>query len=704
MKNHEYRDLGAEAQEELFSNFLIDSWSYSKVSSFSRNEKAFEMTYIYGQYGKSGASTIAGEAYHEAMQLFFESLKEGELLTIVELQRLAFDYIDSVEVGKWKIQKTTPSIEECKKKATKIVIALLENLFAELSVYKSEIKEILDVELYLNEFVTINGVDIPLPIHGKIDLAFISNENKRVLLDHKSKNSHTDRKELKFTIAKQAISYVAAYEVKTGLPVDEVWFVENKYSKNRDNTPQLACFKVTVDADTRRLYEALLYEPLKKMLEAVSNPDYVYVINDNDSFVDKAEIYEFWAQTMISEVEAFNVLDSKKELVSKRLKKIRDVSLATVSPDTIKKFKSNASQFIQYDLSNKDMKQEEKIEHTLRSLGTLVNVAHKIDGFAADTFLLEVSAGTNLSTVHRYKLDIANALNVPSVRIQKDLFVYEGKSYLAVEASKKRTKDLFYDEGLLKDRRIPIGMDNFQNVIHWDLDNHSTPHMLICGATGSGKSAAIISMLEYIKKTDIDRVVIFDPKFEFVKKAAERVEVYNEIEEIETMMELLVEEMQNMAKTGIQSNVVIVFDEFADAVSQSRKGKDLDVYEDVECGFYKQSKSEILLGLPPQPKLKRQKVGTKNSLEDNLKMLLQKGRSLGFRIIAATQRASVKVITGDAKVNFPVQVCFRVPKEIDSKVVLDEVGAEALTGRGDGLINSPEYNGLVRFQSFFKPE
>ena len=84
-------------------------------------------------------------------------------------------------------------------------------------------------------------------------------------------------------------------------------------------------------------------------------------------------------------------------------------------------------------------------------------------------------------------------------------------------------------------------------------------------------------------------------------------------------------------------------------------------------------------------------------------MLLQKGRSLGFRIIAATQRASANVITGDAKVNFPVLVCFRVPKEIDSKVVLDEPGAETLNGKGDGLIKSPEYFGLVRFQGFYKP-
>ena len=90
-------------------------------------------------------------------------------------------------------------------------------------------------------------------------------------------------------------------------------------------------------------------------------------------------------------------------------------------------------------------------------------------------------------------------------------------------------------------------------------------------------------------------------------------------------------------------------------------------------------------------------------MEQLLKMLAQKGRSLGFRIIAATQRASTKVITGDTKVNFPVQICFRMPKAVDSQVVIDEEGAECLQGAGDGLIKSPEYmDSVVRFQGFYK--
>jgi DNA segregation ATPase FtsK/SpoIIIE, S-DNA-T family len=66
--SHTYRNLPPEQQEELFSNYLIDSWSFSKVSSFARNEKAFEMSYIYRQPFKNSASMVAGSAYHYAVE------------------------------------------------------------------------------------------------------------------------------------------------------------------------------------------------------------------------------------------------------------------------------------------------------------------------------------------------------------------------------------------------------------------------------------------------------------------------------------------------------------------------------------------------------------------------------------------------------------------------------------------------------------
>lgn len=690
---NKYKEMTEAQVDELLSNYLINSWSYSKVRTFAGNEKAFEMQYIYNCYGKSSATTIAGQAYHAALNLYFLNLKSGELTDIVTLQNNAYAYIDNVRADWWKLQKTTPTVEECKIKAIETVTKLLNNFMSRVHLYLDEISEVIDSELSITSWLTVNGVDIPLPCHLVIDLIIKTREGKLVLIDHKSKVAFTDENEIKFTSGKQAIIYTLGYEEKTGQPVDEVWFIENKSSKNKDGSPQLIKHTTVMDKDTRRLHEALLYEPLKRMVEAVGNPDYVYMINDNDNLSDKAEIYDFWAKTMIAEVEDFDIPENKKPLIRERMRKIRDASLASITPTTIRNFKTFTEEFIPYDFSNKNMTNQEKIEHILRSFGIVAKVQHTFNGYSSASYLLEINAGVQISSIQRYKLDIANALNVSNVRIHKDLFVYEGKSYLAIESGTKSTSTLVWDSSKLIEHKLPVGVDNFQQVIYWDLDNQSTPHILVCGATGSGKSVFLRSTIEYALLSGVNEVYIFDPKHEFKDyRSRQGVKVVCDIEEIELQIMMLVEEMERRVKNNISIKTLVVFDEFADAVANSRKGNELKNYGEEIIGAYASG----------APKIKRVVKSIDKSLEENLKVLLQKGRSCGFRIMSATQRASTKVITGDAKVNLPVQVCFRVPKDIDSMVVIDEPGAEALNGRGDGLIKSPEYMNVIRFQGFYK--
>jgi len=690
---NKYKEMTEAQVDEILSNYLINSWSYSKVRTFAGNEKAFEMQYIYNCYGKSSATTIAGQAYHAALNLYFLNLKSGELTDIVTLQNNAYAYIDNVRADWWKLQKTTPTVEECKIKAIETVTKLLNNFMSQVHLYLDEISEVIDSELSITSWLTVNGVDIPLPCHLVIDLIIKTREGKLVLIDHKSKVAFTDENEIKFTSGKQAIIYTLGYEEKTGQPVDEVWFIENKSSKNKDGSPQLIKHTTVMDKDTRRLHEALLYEPLKRMVEAVGNPDYVYMINDNDNLSDKAEIYDFWAKTMIAEVEDFDIPENKKPLIRERMRKIRDASLASITPTTIRNFKTFTEEFIPYDFSNKNMTNQEKIEHILRSFGIVAKVQHTFNGYSSASYLLEINAGVQISSIQRYKLDIANALNVSNVRIHKDLFVYEGKSYLAIESGTKSTSTLVWDSSKLIEHKLPVGVDNFQQVIYWDLDNQSTPHILVCGATGSGKSVFLRSTIEYALLSGVNEVYIFDPKHEFKDyRSRQGVKVVCDIEEIELQIMMLVEEMERRVKNNISIKTLVVFDEFADAVANSRKGNELKNYGEEIIGAYASG----------APKIKRVVKSIDKSLEENLKVLLQKGRSCGFRIMSATQRASTKVITGDAKVNLPVQVCFRVPKDIDSMVVIDEPGAEALNGRGDGLIKSPEYMNVIRFQGFYK--
>lgn len=692
--SHKYKVMEREEMDLVLSTFLIDSWSYSKVSTFARNQIVFEMENIFGLRGKSSSSNIAGKGYHKALDYFFSQYKEGVLVTLPELETAAFEEIGAVPANRWKLSKTLPTMEEAANDSLKDVGKFLRNFYGEKGLYLDEIEEVLGAEIFFDEFLTVNGVDIPLPCHGKIDLVIRTKGGKVIIVDHKTKASYTDEKEAALIIGQQAITYVLGYEAKFGAKVDEVWFVENKSSQNKNGSPQLKLIPVEINDNSRKLFELLLYENLREMIAAVRDPDHVYTINTADNFVDMAEVFDFWTRRQICEVEDFNVDDSKKELVSKRLRKIRNSDTQMINPDIIKKFREKAAAFIQYDLSATNMTPQEKIEHVFKTFGIPARIAHTFQGFSSNTFLLEVGAGVKVASVFKFRLDLANQLDVENVRMSSELVVYEGKSYISIDVAKARERDLIFDPADLKGMKIPIGKDNYDKVIYWDLENHSTPHVLVCGATGSGKSVAVASIIEYAKLAGVRNIIILDPKYEFKKFQRSGIEVYNDIIEIEEVMKRLVEKMNDMVKRGQEQKTLVVFDEFADAVANSRSGNDLKVYGYAETGSYANGR----------PKLTRQQIDTEKSLEDNLRILLQKGRSVGFRVIAATQRASVKVITGDAKVNFPVQICFRVPKEADSRVVLDEAGAESLAGMGDGLIKSPEHRDTVRFQAYYKPQ
>lgn len=695
---NKYALLTGDELEAHLSNFLVDSWSYSSVATFARNEKEFERRYIYREPSRRSATTEAGTAYHAVLEYFFKTLRDtGEESSLARLQEIAYSAIDSVKANVWKLGARTPTVEKCIEAATKTATSLLTNFCREKDIYLADIARIIDVEVKTVSWLVVNGVDIPLPCHGQIDLVVELADGRRVIIDHKSKSAYSDADELGFTGAKQAITYVLTWEqLHPDMPVDEVWYVENKHSANKDGGPQLRKMVLVLDPDTRRLYEAILYEPLRRVMQATSDPDYLYTINDADPMADRAELYDFWARTLIADIDDFNIPESKKELIARRQKKMRDASVASISPKVITGFRRHAATFISYELRD-DMTPSEKIEHTLRSFGIMARVAHVLGAFSSISYLLEIGAGVKIANIASHALDIANAIDVPSVRVLPQLVMHQGHSYLCVEAPHRSGETLFWNPDYLHGRRIPLGLDNFGNPVVWDINNQSTPHMLICGATGSGKSVCIRSTIEYARLAGVGRIIILDPKYEFTGYSSGGCEVISDIADIERRMKELVEEMQMRARSGSYAYTLIVFDEFADAVSSARAGKELDIREQVEVGTKRGP-----LGLPV-PKYELRTVGREKSLEENLKMLLQKGRSLGYRIVAATQRASTKIITGDAKVNFPVQVCFRVPKAVDSKVVLDEEGAETLVGHGDGLIKSPEYFGTVRFQGFYKP-
>ena len=202
---NQYSKFTHEQMVEHLSYYLLDSWSYSKVACFARNEKAFEKEYIYCERGQRSASSIAGNAYHKALEYFFSRMMGGyEQPTIIDLQQVAYVYIDEIPTSEWKLQKTTPTVE----KATKDVTSALQNFFNEMSVYMDDVAEVLGVEERIEEWLVINGVDVPLPCHSELDLVVRTKDGKTAIIDHKMKSAYSDEKEVALVHGKQAICYV----------------------------------------------------------------------------------------------------------------------------------------------------------------------------------------------------------------------------------------------------------------------------------------------------------------------------------------------------------------------------------------------------------------------------------------------------------------------------------------------------------------
>jgi len=665
---------------------LIDHWSHSMVQTYQRNPLAFCRSYIAQiKDWKSSPSSLIGTGYDEALQAFFAMFEAGRTITLEEMVQTGMEVVYNTPPNRIKLGANTPTVDSVFQAVAKKLPFVLKSFLEEVDSYTSDMCEILFVNKRFREDVTLNGVEIPIPCVFVPDLVYRKNNGRLAVLDHKAVYAYTQEDAVIYKYAGQATTYLVGIEKRLGESVEEFNFFENKTTLNSSGAnrgmAQIRKIPIPLNAENRRMYEAMLYEGVREVYNAAKDPDKVYLANPNDMFIqgeEQAELLNFWIAWQTQEIQDINpaISDEKAALLGKRKRKIMDSSIANIAPEVIRKFKSEANRFINYS-SMEDMTPSQRIESRLMTLGLPVQIAHCLSGYSSETYLMELQNGRRISDIFKFKLDIANALNLESIRIGQKLSIYEGRSFVSVDANRdpSERKPLYWDESNLDKGtlKIPMGFDNFGEKVIWDMANPSTPHMLVCGATGSGKSVHIRSIMESVETLGGWDIEIFDPKYEF-----RRMNSINEIAAIEARMERLVVEMNQAVESGMDElKKLIVFDEFADALAQARKGKELNTYD-------RQGKVN----------------GRHKSLEENLKLLLQKGRSCGIRIIAATQRASVKVITGDAKANFPVQICFRVPKAIDSRVVLDEDGAESLSGKGDGLFRSPEYNDTVRFQSF----
>jgi S-DNA-T family DNA segregation ATPase FtsK/SpoIIIE len=334
---------------------------------------------------------------------------------------------------------------------------------------------------------------------------------------------------------------------------------------------------------------------------------------------------------------------------------------------------------------------------------------------AADTgpvitmFELELAAGVKVSQISTLSNDIARALGVGAVRVVAPL---PGKHTIGIEVpnsekEKVRVKDLIQLAGDKPQRmEIPLflGKDSSGEALVSDLT--TMPHLLIAGTTGSGKSVCINSIITGIlltKRPDEVKLILIDPKM--VEMTA-----FNTIPHL---MSPIVTETQRAVQ--ILEWATEKMDERYALFAEARV-KNIAEYNRL-------SAEEIIERFGPDSTEEEAKIPKKlpyivivideladlmmtapKEIEAYIVRLAQKSRAIGIHIVLATQRPQATVVTGLIKSNMPTRIGFRVAARLDSRIVLDQNGAEALLGQGDMLFLKPGTSDLVRAQGTFVDE
>ena len=338
------------------------------------------------------------------------------------------------------------------------------------------------------------------------------------------------------------------------------------------------------------------------------------------------------------------------------------------------------------------------------------NVAAQVEGYQTGPvitlFELSLAAGVKVSQVACLADDIARVLAVPGVRVVSPL---PGRDTIGIEVPNMdkeivRMKELMaLAPEVEKNLSLPLylGKDASGNSIIADLAY--MPHLLIAGTTGSGKSVCINSIIlaMLMTRTPEDlRLVLVDPKmvemalFEDIPHLL--CPIVNDIHKAEEVLEWAANKMDERYELLKEANVKNI-------AGFNRLTKD-EIYQRFAAET-DQDKACVATHMPAYviivDELADLIMTAGKELEGHIIRIAQKARAVGIHLILATQRPSVNVVTGLIKSNMPCRISFRVASRQESRIVLDQNGAEVLLGRGDMLFLQPGTSNLIRAQGTF---
>jgi S-DNA-T family DNA segregation ATPase FtsK/SpoIIIE len=348
------------------------------------------------------------------------------------------------------------------------------------------------------------------------------------------------------------------------------------------------------------------------------------------------------------------------------------------------------------DASNQDQVAKLLVE-TLGHFGIEAQVVGRVTGPRVTRHELRLAPGTKVSKVAQLKDDLAYALASTDIRI---LAPIPGKQAVGVEVPNKRHRMVYLGDifrGDLGERgrstssplAVWLGKDIAGNAVWTDLAR--MPHVLVAGTTGSGKSGCVNTMLSSIllrASPNEVRMVLVDPK---------RVEL-NHYEGIPHLLTPVVTSPRLAA--NVLNNLIAEMESRYQIMEQARS-RNLG-----ELNRIREREGEAPLPyiLCVIDELADLMMVAPAEVEDAVIRLAQKSRAVGIHLVLATQRPSVDVITGTIKVNVPARISFAVSSQHDSRVILDQVGAEALLGQGDMLFRPVGSSKLQRIQGAYVTE
>jgi S-DNA-T family DNA segregation ATPase FtsK/SpoIIIE len=343
------------------------------------------------------------------------------------------------------------------------------------------------------------------------------------------------------------------------------------------------------------------------------------------------------------------------------------------------------------------------LEGVLQDFGVRGEIVKANPGPVVTLYELEPAPGIKSSRVIGLADDIARSMSALSTRVA----VVPGRNAIGVELPNAHREKVYLRELLTAKEsndsvaKLPLCLGKTIGGDPVIIDLARTPHMLIAGTTGSGKSVAINTMilsLVYRLRPDQCRLIMVDPKML-------ELSVYDGIPHLLTpvvtdpkkavvALKWAVREMEErykkMSKLGVRN-----IDGYNARLGEAR-GKGEELTRTVHTGFDKESGKAIYeeekLDLDPLPyiviivdEMADLMMVAGKDIEGAVQRLAQMARAAGLHVILATQRPSVDVITGTIKANFPTRISFQVTSKIDSRTILGEMGAEQLLGQGDML-------------------